>query len=86
MSSHSLLSANDKDDNKIIPEAVYRSSGIYFTAEESPGKPQLVDRLLKPVRPVNATNGVPYLRIASLGSHSTQVGRRKEGRGYLEGD
>jgi hypothetical protein len=38
------LSANDKNDNMMIPGAVQRSSGIYLTAEETPVKPQLGDR------------------------------------------
>ena len=36
--------ANNKGHNEMIPGAVYRSPGIYLTAEESPGKPQLGDR------------------------------------------
>ena len=39
--------ANDKGDNEMIPVAVHRSPGIYFTAEENPRKPQLGDRLMK---------------------------------------
>ena len=38
---------NDKNDNEMIPGAVLRSPGICLTAEESPGKPQLGDRLMK---------------------------------------
>ena len=30
MPQESRLSANDKDDNEMIPEAVYRSPGIYI--------------------------------------------------------
>ena len=36
MSRH--LSANDKGDNEIIPEAVHRFRGIYLMAEENPGR------------------------------------------------
>ena len=43
----SRLSANDTGDNEMTPEAVHRSPGIYLTGEETPGKPQLVDRLVK---------------------------------------
>ena len=38
---------NDKGDNEMIPGAVHRSPGICLTAEKSPGKPQLGDRLMK---------------------------------------
>jgi hypothetical protein len=38
------LSANDKGDNEMIQRAVHRSLDIYFTTEETPGKPQLGDR------------------------------------------
>jgi hypothetical protein len=33
---------------------------------------------MKTVRPVIALNGVPYLKMRSMGSHST-AGREKEG-------
>ena len=36
-----LLSANDKGDNEMIPEAVLRPPVIYLIAEENPGKSQL---------------------------------------------
>ena len=39
--------ANDKGENEMILGAVYRSPSICLTAEEKPGKPQLVDRLMK---------------------------------------
>ena len=39
----SSQSANDKGDNEMILGAVHRSPGIYLTAEEIPGKPQLGD-------------------------------------------
>jgi hypothetical protein len=35
------------DNSEIIPGAVHRSPGIFFTAEENPRKPQLGDRLMK---------------------------------------
>ena len=41
MCHQSRLRANDKGDNEKIPGAVHRSPGIYLTAEENPGKPQL---------------------------------------------
>jgi hypothetical protein len=47
--------------------AVHKSPGIYLSAEENPGKPQLGDRLMK----VIASNGVSYLQMSSVESHST---------------
>ena len=69
--------ANVKDDNEMIPEAVHRSPGICLTAEENPAKPQLRDRLIKGLYLI-ASNGVPFLQIWSVGSHSAS-GREKEG-------
>jgi hypothetical protein len=40
----SSLSADDKGDNEMIPEAVHRSPAFYLTAEEIFAKPQLGDR------------------------------------------
>jgi hypothetical protein len=62
----------------MLPGDSYRSPGL--TAEENPGKPQLKDRLMKAVPPVMSLNGVPYLQMRSVGSHSTS-GREKEGMG-----
>ena len=47
MLRQSRLSVNDKGDNEMIPAAVHRSPGIYLTAEEIPGKPQLRDLLME---------------------------------------
>ena len=44
MSCQSRLSINDKGNNVMKPWAVHRPPGIYLTAEENPGKPQLGDR------------------------------------------
>ena len=49
----------------------------FLTAEENSGKPQLGDSLIKAVRAVNASNGVPYLQTTSEGFHRTS-GREKE--------
>ena len=68
--------ANDKDDNEMILGTVNRSPGICLSAEESPRKPQLGDHLM---RTVIASNGVPFLQMRSVGSHSTS-GNGKEGR------
>ena len=43
VSLQSRLSGNDKGENEMIPGAVHRSPGIYFSSEENPGKPQLGD-------------------------------------------
>ena len=45
-------------------------AGIYFTTEENPEKPQLGDRLIKAVRPVIASNGIPFIQMGSVGSQS----------------
>ena len=72
--------ANDKGDDEMILGAVHRSPGICLTAEENSRKPQLGGRLMKgDVRPVIASNGVPFLQMSSVGSHSTS-GREKEGK------
>ena len=39
--------ANDKGDYEMIPGAVNRYPGIFLTAQENSGKPQLEDRLIK---------------------------------------
>jgi hypothetical protein len=49
-----MLSVNDKGDNEVKPRAVNRSPGIYLKAEETPGKHQLGDILIKAVRLVVA--------------------------------
>ena len=41
VSCQSRLSANDKGDIDLVPEAVHKSPGIYLIAKEIPGKPQL---------------------------------------------
>ena len=44
VSRQSHISANDKGDNEMIPEAGYISSGIHLTTEKTPGISQLGDR------------------------------------------
>ena len=39
--------ANDKGYNEMIVEAVFRSPGIWLTAEKNPRKPQLGDNPMK---------------------------------------
>ena len=57
--------AIDKEDNEMILGAVHNSPGICLTAEENPRKPQLGNR--RAVRPVIASNGVPFLQMRSVG-------------------
>ena len=47
--------------------------------EENPGKFQLGDSLMKAVRPVIASNGVPYLQTKLTGSHCMS-GRVTDGK------
>ena len=63
----SRLSASFKDDNEEKSGAVYTIPKIYFLAEETPGKPQLGDRLMKAVLPVISLIGVPSLQMTSVG-------------------
>ena len=56
------LSAN----NEMIPWAVHRSPGLSYGC----GKPQLGDPLMKAMRPVISSNGVPYLQMTSVGLHN----------------
>ena len=51
----------------MIPGPAHRSPRIYLMAEENPGNPLLDDRLIKAVLPIIASNGVPYLQMASVG-------------------
>ena len=63
--------ANDLGAIEMIPGAVHRSPGIYFTVEENPGKPKIGDHIMKAVLPFITLNGVPYLQMKSIGSHNT---------------
>ena len=78
VSPQSRLSTSAKSDNEMIPGTVHKSPGIYQMAEENHGKPQLGDRLMKAVRPIVSSNGVPYLQMRSVGSLSTSE-KEKEG-------
>ena len=60
VSRQSHLSANDKDDNEMIPGAVHRSPDICLTAEENLGETSARRLPIKAIRPVIASNGVPY--------------------------
>jgi hypothetical protein len=76
LSGVSRQSANDKSDNEMMPEAVDRSSGIYLTAEENTGKPQLGYCLMK---------WLCDLQMSCVGSHSTS-GREHEGKEEILGN
>ena len=71
----SCLSANGKGD-------VHSYPGIYLMVKENPGKHQLGDHLMKAVRPIIISNGISYLSMTSVGSHSMS-GREKEGKDVL---
>ena len=62
----------------MIPAAVHRSPGTCLTAEEIPKKPARRPPDEEAVRPVIASNGVPFLQMRSVGLHSTSE-REKEG-------
>ena len=68
--------ANDKGDNEMILGPVHRSPGVCLTAEESPRKPQLGERLMKGL--CDQSNGVPLLQIRSV--RWRQHVRKGEGR------
>ena len=73
------MSSNDNGDNEMIPGSVHRSPGMYLTAEENP---QLGNRITKAVRSAIVTNGVLYLQMRLVGSHSTpgrKVKRKEQG-------
>ena len=59
VSCQSCQSANIKAENEVKPGAMNRSPGIYLKANKNPGKPQLGDRLMKEVRIIIISNGVP---------------------------
>ena len=49
-------STNDKGDNAVKPGTVHKPPGIYINAEETSGKPQLGDRLMKAMRTIIVSN------------------------------
>ena len=57
---------------------MHKSPGIYLIAEEYPGKLQLRGRLIKAVRLIIASNGIPYFQIMQVGSYSTSRRKKKE--------
>ena len=66
--------ANDKDVNEMIPGAVHRSHGICCKLRKTSAR--------KAVQPVIASNGVNFLQMKPVGSHSTS-GREKGGKRKL---
>ena len=65
---------NDKGDNEMILGTVHRSPGIYLAAEENPQKTSARRQSDEGVvRPVIASNGVPFLQMRSVGSPSTST-------------
>ena len=74
-SRQSRLSANDKGDNEVHPEVVHRSPDICWGKHRKTS----ASRQMKAVRQDIPSNGVPYLRLRSVGSLSTS-GRKKEGK------
>ena len=63
------MSVNDKNDNKVKLWAVYRSLGIYLTAQENPKNPQIGNILLKAVQSVITSNGVPPNEVHRITQH-----------------
>ena len=71
--------ANEKSDNEMIPGAVHRSSDFPYgwgNPRKTSGRTPSDEGAM---RPVIALNGVPFLLIRSVVSHSTS-GREKEGK------
>ena len=57
-----------KGDREVKPRAMHIPCGKYITAEESPGKPQLMHSF-KAVRPLIVFSGIPSLQISLEVSH-----------------
>ena len=53
-------------DNEVKSGAVNRSPDICTTAEENPEKSKLENCLMKTMRPVITSHGVPYLQVSSV--------------------
>ena len=72
----SRQSANDKGDNEIYRVMCTDNLAFVLRLRKTP---EQGGRLMKVVRPFIASNGVPYIQMRSVGSHSTS-GREKNGR------
>ena len=71
--------AHDKGDNEMTLVDMQTSLGICLTVEEKSQKTSAsIPSDEGAVRPVIASNGIPFLQIRSVGSHS-MTGREKEG-------
>ena len=68
--------ASDKDDDQMIPGALYRSLGICLTAKQNPGKPQLGYRLMKAVR----WGPLPLKEVGSIAQHMAEGMKGKKER------
>ena len=66
-------SANDKGDIIVKPELCI----------DVPGNPQIGDRLLKVVRLLGASNGVPCLKMMLVGLHSTSERKERTGSALI---
>ena len=77
MSRQSLLSANVKGDDDMLPGAVHRAPDIYLTADKTP---IISDRRpsMKAVRPVIASKGIPYLQTRQ--DYTARQEQRREER------
>ena len=73
------LLVNDKGDNEMIVKAMHRSPGVCLPVKENPGNPHVGDGLMKSVRSDITSNGVSYLQMTSVGSHSTSRRKKKGG-------
>ena len=72
------MSANDKGDNEMIPGLCTDLWTFALKETTYARRP-----LMKALRPIIASNGVSYLQMRSLGSHSTSEmeKERKDGLG-----
>ena len=68
----------------MISWAVHRYPGIYLTAEENSGKPQLGDHLMKALPLAIASNGVPYYEMKRIAQHIRKGKGKKEGKDRAE--
>ena len=64
----------------MISGTLNRYPGIYLTAEENLGKPQLGELLMEAVQIVIASNGILYFQMLSLGLHSNSAREKEEKR------
>ena len=71
--------ANDKGDNEMILGAVHSSPGFALRLRKPRKTSARRPSDEGAVRPVIASNGVPFLQMRPVGSHSTS-GRKKEGK------